>query len=193
MFNFILISVQVSKLLSARSSLLNRSEWASGDPGAVVAWNQGTIGNVNYHKVFRRQQIEFDESDKPDGNGMAAWGSIFYATTNENGLTYQAAADTVARPAFAKQGALQNTADSQFRQVQDRWPVFAYAKDLGRVNQTPKSTLFSIGLTQDNAVQFLGANGIKRLPSLWKSYFKDDVTAVSAFYLLSVEDTNGIS
>jgi hypothetical protein len=129
--------------------------------------------------VFRRNQAEFDENDKPWGNGMASWGSIYYATDDTYGSTYQAAAHTDVRSTFAKTGRLSNTVDVQHRQVKDRWPVFGFAKDLGRVGQAPKSSLFSIGLVQDNAVQFLGSNGISKLPSLWKSYFKDELTAVS--------------
>jgi hypothetical protein len=110
---------------------------------------------------------------------MASWGSIYYATDDTYGSTYQAAADTDVRSTFAKVGKLSNTVDVQHRAVKDRWPVFGFAKDLGRVGQAPKSALFSIGLVQDNAVQFLGSNGIVKLPSLWKSYFKDGLAAVS--------------
>jgi hypothetical protein len=37
-------------------------------------------------------------------------------------------------------------------------------------------------LCQDKAVQFLGADGLTVLPSLWKSYFADDLEALTFFH-----------
>jgi hypothetical protein len=59
--------------------------------------------------------------------------------------------------------------------------VFGYGVYLGQVGSTPVSTLFSLGLCQDEAVQFLGADGLVTLPSLWKSYFLDDIDALTFF------------
>jgi hypothetical protein len=42
--------------------------------------------------------------------------------------------------------------------------------------------LFSVGLCQDDAIQFLGAGGLRNVPSLWKSYFGDDLGALSFFH-----------
>ena len=42
------------------------------------------------------------------------------------------------------------------------------------------NTLFTIGLTQDNAIQLLGeGDGLTTYPSLWKSYFDSSLAAVS--------------
>lgn len=54
--------------------------------------------------------------------------------------------------------------------------------DLGSVGSEAKSNLFTIGLCQDEAIQFLGADGLTTLPSLWKSYFSDDLAALSFFH-----------
>lgn len=59
--------------------------------------------------------------------------------------------------------------------------MFGYGVYLGQVGSTPVSTLFSLGLCQDEAVQFLGADGLVTLPSLWKSYFLDDIDALTFF------------
>ena len=50
--------------------------------------------------------------------------------------------------------------------------------DLGPVTGSV-STLYTLGLTQDQAVQFAGATGIIPLNSLWTSYFATDLDAVS--------------
>jgi hypothetical protein len=60
-------------------------------------------------------------------------------------------------------------------------PVFAFAKEFGSVGGQSASTLFSLGYTQDNAISFLGqGSGMTSVPSLWKSYFSNDIDAVSA-------------
>lgn len=50
------------------------------------------------------------------------------------------------------------------------------------MGSTATSNLFSIGLCQDDAVQFLGKDGLKNVPSLWKGYYSDDLAAVSFFH-----------
>lgn len=81
--------------------------------------------------------------------------------------------------AFKNDGKLTNSKDTNFRAIQDSWPAFGYAVELGKVGSNSTSTLFSIGLCQEDAIQFLGANGLTNLPSLWRSYFADEVAAVS--------------
>lgn len=45
------------------------------------------------------------------------------------------------------------------------------------------SALFSIGITQDDAISFLGAGSdMTTVPSLWKSYFDSDLDAMTFFY-----------
>jgi hypothetical protein len=86
------------------------------------------------------------------------------------------------RRAFADNGKLPDSKDSKFRAIKENWPVFGYAVDLGSVGASVKSTLFSIGLCQDPAIQFLGANGLTNIPSLWKSYFSEELAALSFFH-----------
>jgi hypothetical protein len=94
-------------------------------------------------------------------------------------LTTQSGEDTIVRRRFLSDGKLDNSEDSNFRAIENKWPVFGFAVDLGSVNDPTSPTLFTIGLCQDDAIQFLGRDGLAVLPSLWKSYFKDDIEAVS--------------
>jgi hypothetical protein len=59
--------------------------------------------------------------------------------------------------------------------------VFGHAVELGSVGSSATSTLFTIGLCQDASIQFLGKDGLTVLHPLWKSYFGDDLAAVSLF------------
>lgn len=149
-------------------------EWVSGNRSTVAQWNFGTVDGIAYHQVFRQNQLLFSEiSDQGE------WGDIYWATNSADALTYQSGADVDVRGAFGTSGRLANTADTDYRSIQERWPVFGFAVDLGSVGSSSVDTLFSIGLVQTNAVQFAGANGAAPLPSLWTSYFSDDLAAVS--------------
>jgi hypothetical protein len=78
-----------------------------------------------------------------------------------------------------KDGKLAGTEDINFRSINDRWPAFGYAVDLGVVYAPTPPTLFTIGVCQNDSLQFLGKDGLTVLPSLWKSYFQDETDAVS--------------
>lgn len=98
-------------------------------------------------------------------------------------MTYQSGSDKDVRGAFVAGGKLANTKDTNFRPINQDWPIFGYAVDLGTVGDAyDAATLFSIGLYQQEAVQFNGKDGNVTLPSLWTSYFDDDVAAVSFFH-----------
>lgn len=61
-------------------------------------------------------------------------------------------------------------------------PVFGLAHDLGSVGGTSKSALFTIGYTQEDAIQFQGqGEDIQSVQSLWKEYFAED-DLVAFFY-----------
>ncbi|KAK8083629.1 hypothetical protein PG996_002410 [Apiospora saccharicola] len=153
-------------------------EWASGDDSAVVQWDYNTASGVAYHTITRQQQNEFAENSE-----QASWGTWYWSTADGDGLTYQSGPDVDVRAAFAKNGVLANSKDSNFRAVSDNWPVFGFTKGLGAVGSESVSTLFSIGLTQDNAISFLGeGDGLTSVPSLWKSYFSSSLDAMTFFF-----------
>ncbi|KAF2468830.1 glutaminase GtaA [Lindgomyces ingoldianus] len=153
------------------------AEWISGDHGDVAQWDFGTTDGISYHKVWKQTQMLFSEK-----NDQSEWGNIYYATDSAESLTYQSGPDNDVRGAFATGGKLANSKDSNFRAISSNWPVFAHAVNLGSVGSSATSTLFSIGLCQEEAIQFLGKDGLAVLPSLWKSYFSDDLAALSFFH-----------
>jgi hypothetical protein len=158
-------------------------EWASGEKDAIAQWDFGTSDNIAYHRVWRQTQIPFDENSKPNGNGMANWGNVYWATNRVAGLTVQSGSDSEVRNAFINSGRLTGSADRNFRAIKDRWPVFGFAIDLGQVDTRPSNTLFTIGLLQKPAIQFLGTRGIEILPALWTSYFGSEELAVCTYFL----------
>ncbi|KAI4932984.1 hypothetical protein J4E85_003387 [Alternaria conjuncta] len=154
------------------------AEWTSGDVAAVAEWSYGTTSDgIGYHKIWKQNQQSLSEV-----NDRAEWGNWYYSTEAVEGLTYKSGADSEVRDAFDNDGSLNNAEDSEFRPINAEWPVFGYALNMGSVGSDVKSQLYTIGLCQDDAIQFLGADGLKNVPSLWKSYFQDDLAALSFFY-----------
>ncbi|KAH9906652.1 glutaminase A [Xylariomycetidae sp. FL2044] len=154
------------------------AEWASGDNTAIIEWDYDTADGVAYHQFAREDQEEITES-----NQQANWGNWYWSTKDEDGLTWQSGADSDVRGNFVSDGALPNTQDDNSRAVNDDWPVFGFAKDLGSVGTESVSTLFTIGVTQENAIQLLGAeSNLTTYQSLWTSYFGSDVEAMTFFY-----------
>ncbi|UNI21178.1 hypothetical protein JDV02_007190 [Purpureocillium takamizusanense] len=149
-------------------------EWASGDNGAIIQWESASNDVVRYHKFYRQDQQPFTES-----NEVASWGNWYWATGDLHGVSYQIGSDTDVRSQFLNKGSLTGEIDTNFRAVRDRWPVFGLARDLGFVAGTAKSTLFTIGFAQEDAINFQGKEYNPRsVPSLWRAYFneKDLVT-----------------
>ena len=141
-----------------------------------ISYKNGTLpaGGIAYHKVWKQQQFEFVETDQ-----QADWGYWYYATKDVKGLTYQSGADMDVRRQFLGNGRLTNTQDTNYRAIDNDYPVFGFALDLGVVSTSPVSSLFQLSLHQENCVQFEGANGNQSVPCLWTSYFSDDASAVS--------------
>ncbi|TFK45399.1 DUF1793-domain-containing protein [Heliocybe sulcata] len=151
-------SVQVYSDISA--------EWISGDVALTANWNTST-GDVLTHRVQLANQSTYAEV-----GDHVQYGSAYYSTLNANGVTYQSGEDAVVRAQFVGNGALLNTQDTTFRAVQDRWPVFGFARDLGTVNAATDAVLFSIGHVRDPAIKYIVAGGATQDRSLyfWSQY-----------------------
>jgi hypothetical protein len=152
-------------------------EWVSGDRNAIAEWEFGTTDGVAYHKVHRQTQLAFSQH-----NEQGEWGNWYWATDASNQMTYQSGPAGDVRGNFQRDGRLPNGRDTKFRAIADNWPVFGFSSDLGSVNSSPVSTLFSLGLTQDQAIQYEGASQYAPVPSLWKSYFNRELAALSFFH-----------
>ncbi|QQK48227.1 Glutaminase GtaA [Penicillium digitatum] len=161
------------------------AEWVSGDRNAIAEWEYGTTDGVAYHKVYRQTQLAFSEK-----NEQGEWGNWYWATDDSKGMTHQSGAATDVRGQFTRSGKLINGGDTNFRAISSTWPVFGFSSDLGLIDSTPVSTLFSLGLTQDEAVQYEGASNYAPVPSLWKSYFDTELAALSFFHQDHAESSN---
>ncbi|KAK4164467.1 hypothetical protein QBC43DRAFT_352959 [Cladorrhinum sp. PSN259] len=155
------------------------AEFASGDQSQIIQWDIGDSKDITYLHFFRQNQIEFAEARE-----IAAWGQWYLATRTTEGLSYQIGSDTTVRKNFENNQRLDNTVETNYRPVNDNWPVFAFAHDLGDVSGSNEvERLFTLGITQDRVINFAGASGkMEGLPGLWTSYYANDTEAVTSFY-----------
>lgn len=93
------------------------------------------------------------------------------------------------RAQFLNNGRLPNTQDTNFRAIQDNWPVFAFAHDLGSVGPTAQARVIALGHARDPAVQYIIANNGRQDRSLFFfSQFATAREAVSVFCCCLVQE-----
>lgn len=81
------------------------------------------------------------------------------------------------RAQFINNGVLANTKDTNFRAVENDWPVFAFAHDLGTVSGTSAPVVFAVGHVRDPAIEYIVAGGSTQNRSL---FFWSQFSTVSA-------------
>ena len=150
------------------------AEWTNGNSSALVSWAPETIpldsdgtsatGSLAAWTAYPTDPQVFTQT----GN-FADWGTSLWATRQVAGLTVQSGRDVVVRTQFATTGTLDGSNDtSQPRAINDDYPVFAFADDLGSVGTTATAPFtLLLGRERDPAVNYLG-NPIR---SLWTQYF----------------------
>lgn len=140
------------------------AEWVHGDSTQQVTWGQRQTGSM----VALSCQPASPGVLRED-NDQASWGSLVFAAPSGSGLSWQTGQDTVVRGGFASSGALPGTDDTaQPRAINDDWPVFALARNLGTVTSAG-SALFrvSLGHVRTPAVSYLGTD----LDPWWTNYW----------------------
>ncbi|KAJ7682669.1 DUF1793-domain-containing protein [Mycena polygramma] len=155
------------------------AEWVSGDDSLNVNWNSTTSGDILTHQVQLSSPTVFGEN-----GDHTQYGSAFYSTPNTVGATYQTGADVTVRAQFINNGKLPNTVDTGFRAINNNWPVFGLAHDLGNVTGTTVTTpvVFSVGHIRDPAIQYIIDGGALQSRSLYfLSQFSTASDVISSF------------
>ena len=154
-------------------------EWASGDSNRSITWDEQSYSGAGSDLV----SLTCTQSDPrvlaEDGD-TAEWGTLVLSSQQRAGLTWQIGEDYRVRQQFTDSGTLSSVVDGEKpRRINDRWPVFALALDLGSVDRRDTAPyVVSIGHVREPAVSYLG----DQLPPLWKSYFADWKAMVAAFH-----------
>jgi hypothetical protein len=170
-------SIPMSYILMTASSLDGGShdvqlyfdisgEWTSGDDSQAITWTPSSVpysgGTLRTWTVELQNQQPLTEQDQ-----LAAWGSIVWATPDSARLSYQSGQDIVVRAQFVSNGHLTNGNDTNYRAINDNWPVFGFCADLGSVTGSAVTTQASIGHVRTPVVSYLG----QPLQPLWTAGF----------------------
>ncbi|KAF7355439.1 DUF1793-domain-containing protein [Mycena sanguinolenta] len=196
-------SVQVYSDISA--------EWTSGDNSLTVNWNSTTSGSILTHQVQLETQTVFGEVNDHtqcawvSGSwlalqltvtlrrvcilfhprmSVAAFPSISHILTDKQTVsaTYQTGQDIVVRAQFVTNGKLTNTLDTNFRAIEDDWPVFGFAHDLGTVTTVSTPVVFSVGHIRDPALEYIIAGGALENRNLYyMSEFSTSAAVIAEF------------
>ncbi|KIM20840.1 hypothetical protein M408DRAFT_119277 [Serendipita vermifera MAFF 305830] len=142
------------------------AEWVSGDNSLIANWTT-SIGDIVTHQVQLQDQTHYSEASDHIQHGAA-----YYSTKAATGLTYQTGSDQNLRTQFVQNGVLLNTQDTDYRAVNDDWPVFALARDMGNVTSATEPFVMSIGHAREPAVQYIVSGGVLQDRSLyfWSAY-----------------------
>ncbi|KAF8351347.1 DUF1793-domain-containing protein [Amanita rubescens] len=152
------------------------AEWVSGDNTLVANWST-SVGSTITHKVQLEDQTLFGEI-----NDHTQYGSAYYSIVNSANTTYQTAADVIARAQFINNGYLLNTQDTNFRAIQNSWPVFALARDFGTVTTSTSPAVFTIGHVRNPAIEYIIANDMIQFRSIYSlSHFPTVDAMISSF------------
>jgi Domain of unknown function (DUF5127) len=78
---------------------------------------------VASHRSWRQTQSEFNADYADDA---AHWGYWYWSTAAASSMTYQSGPDVTVRGNFLNNGTLPNTQDSNYRAINNDWPVFGF-------------------------------------------------------------------
>ncbi|KIL59835.1 hypothetical protein M378DRAFT_193746 [Amanita muscaria Koide BX008] len=158
------------------------AEWVSGDNSLAANWST-SVGSIVTHKVQLQQQSIFAEV-----NDHTQYGSAYYSISNTGNTTYQTAADTVARAQFITSGYLSNSQDTNFRPINNNWPVFALARDLGQVTVATQPVVFTIGHLRDPAIDYIIEGGQMQQRSVYSLSKYPNADSMIAFFINDFEN-----
>lgn len=153
-------------------------EWAYGDANAPITWDAVSTSTGR----GRLQSLTCTPSQPrvlAEQNDTALWGSVVWSSLLTGGTTWQIGQDSAVRTQFVNNGELTDSQETDKpRAISDRWPVFAFAHDLGSVRKATTPFTISIGHVRTPAVSYLGTN----LPPLWADYFDSWQSMVAFFH-----------
>ncbi|EPT03715.1 hypothetical protein FOMPIDRAFT_1022289 [Fomitopsis schrenkii] len=151
------------------------SEWVSGNDDQKVNWTT-TTGDVIIHQAQLQQQTLF-----ADSGDRIQYGAVYFATVGSSSTTYQTGEDTVIRAQFIKNKTLLNTQDTNFRAINDKWPCYGFAHDLGNITES-STVVFVIGHARDPVVNYITSGGSMQARSaLYLSQYPSINDAITAF------------
>ncbi|KAJ3795106.1 hypothetical protein GGU11DRAFT_793416 [Lentinula aff. detonsa] len=152
-------------------------EWTTFNLASEVQWNTTTSQSIIFHEAQSSPPLYMTEQ-----NNMASDSVVYHVTNFGSGLTYQTGSDLDVRSQFLNNGTLTNTQDTQYRGINDSWPVFGFCNDLGEISSTSSPIVWGIGLVRDGDIIYLTPSGNQtRRPYFFTEY--QDVPSALTFLM----------
>ncbi|THH08873.1 hypothetical protein EW146_g8851 [Bondarzewia mesenterica] len=150
------------------------AEWLSGVRDDVAQWST-QVGTDNvYHAFSLQSQSQFVET-----NQQAEWGTVYYGTTQHYSATYKTNAAATCRTQFKTNGRLDDGEDTNFRAINNAFPVFAFSQDLGTIQSTAEPVVWIIGYSRDPAIRYIDLSGAAQDRSLYFQSTYPNIDGVS--------------
>ncbi|KAF8827268.1 hypothetical protein HHX47_DHR5000700 [Lentinula edodes] len=151
------------------------SAWFPSPEGGVALnqawpefWTGATLGWAGFAKVDGVAYSFLGESS------VTNFTKATQVSAEVDGATYQTGSSTVVRSYFISNGKLANTRDTNYRAIDNDWPVFAFARSLGQITKdTPQYAVFSVGHVRDPVIKYIQNNGVTfegRSYYFWSTY-----------------------
>ncbi|KZV70718.1 hypothetical protein PENSPDRAFT_685287 [Peniophora sp. CONT] len=158
------------------------AEWVTGDRTQNVTWSTNTTSpGTLVHSVAAAKQTPYNEF-----KAQSTWGNIYYATERNVNVTFKTASDLNSRGYFTTNGVLDNAQNSTFRSINDEYPVFAFAHDLGSIQQTSSPLVWAVANVRDSDSAGVAdytdlSQRTQRRSLYYRSQYTDDYALLSDF------------
>ncbi|KAF8168518.1 hypothetical protein B0H34DRAFT_62865 [Crassisporium funariophilum] len=152
-------------------------EFVSSSDNSPVQWGTTQTTSSVFHQIKRTAALSMVENNDSAEDGIA-----YLATSASTpGLTWQTAASETTKHEFSVNGSMPNTQDTNFRAINDGWPVVVLVSDLGTISRTASPVVFALGLVRDPVIRYVRDGGIEtRRSYFWTKYPLID-QAIDAF------------
>ncbi|KAI0312486.1 hypothetical protein OF83DRAFT_644042 [Amylostereum chailletii] len=163
-------------------------EWLNWDHSQNHTWaTTPTANGSQIHSFGYSTPQEFAEN-----NGLASWGTPYYATRRGTGVTYRIGITQPGPTLFVNQGVLDNSVDPGAPRRIDgdgdgAWTSLTFAHDLGTIESTSSPIVWAFGHTFDSdntsAIQYqdLSGNPPQRRSLYYVTQYSDDHTLIDDF------------
>ncbi|OZJ01501.1 hypothetical protein BZG36_05574 [Bifiguratus adelaidae] len=156
------------------------AEWANAYATQQAQWTVDSSVNVNggtlqTFTVQSTTQTEFSEN-----NQYPNWGTAIWSILNANGLTWQSGDNAATmRTSFVSNGKLANTNNANFRAINNGYPIFGFAHDLGNIggNASPVLT-YVIGHVRPRSITWQG----NPVNAYWMNFWSNWQGLLQFFY-----------
>ncbi|KAK7047204.1 hypothetical protein VNI00_006870 [Paramarasmius palmivorus] len=152
------------------------AHWVSGDVDATVQWETTTAGLSVYHQARLQNPRPMSET-----KNMGDDSTLYYAMARSPALTWQTGMDGDLRKKFLTDGRLSNTQETKFRAISSNRPTFALSVELGRVQTSASSSIWSIGLVRDPVINYNSPSGPQLHSPYFRTRFEDIRDAIDFF------------